>query len=38
MPDVMVAGSIKSEGLCVVDFHVQGISIALSLRPFNESD
>lgn len=38
MPDVIVAASIKSEGLCIVEFHVQGISIAFGLGPLNESD
>jgi hypothetical protein len=36
--DVMVAASVKSEGLCMVDFYVQGISIAFVLDPLNESD
>jgi hypothetical protein len=31
MPDVMFAVSIKSEGIHVTDFHVQGISIALGV-------
>jgi hypothetical protein len=34
----MVAVSIKSEGLHVVDFHVQAISIIFGLGPLNESD
>jgi hypothetical protein len=29
MPDVMFAVSIKSEGIHVIDFHVQGINIVL---------